>query len=145
MARNLFVDSDVIISSLLSPSGASYLLLHTDKLEIKLFISNISYLELEIVTERLHIEKQKLKLLIKERFTVVELRNSAQQLKETYGKYTNDPNDAHIVAGAEKTRADFLISYNIKHFKMERIKRDLDSIVTTPGNFLQYLRSIQKG
>lgn len=141
MALKVFVDSDVIISSLISSSGAAFLLLNqTDELE--LFVSNKSLQELEKVTERLQIDYARLTHLIRERFTVVQLDNSVKELKEKFAEFVLDINDAHIVAGAKKANAQFLISYNTKHFKAEKIKEDFNIIVTTPANLLQYLRSV---
>ncbi len=59
----IFVDSDVIISSLLSSSGAAYMLLNETK-ATRLYLSNFSIAELEPVTARLHIKPDKLSLLI---------------------------------------------------------------------------------
>lgn len=139
MSLKIFVDSDVVISSLISTFGAAYFLVNSENLT--LFISNLSFLELKIVTERLGIDRKKLNVLIK-RFNLVRLETTPERLKEKYKDYITDLNDAHIVAGAVKAKVKFLISYNIKHFKVDKIKRDLNIIVTTPAHLLQYLRSI---
>jgi len=137
----VFVDSDVIISSLLSSTGAAYLLLNqTDALS--LFISTISQKELEVVTERLQIDKKALDMLLNKRFSNIDLLN-AKEIKKKYAEYVLDSNDAHVVAGAEKTHARFLITYNTRHFKIDKIKEDLGVIVVNPATFLQYLRSLQ--
>ncbi len=54
-----------------------------------------------------------------------------------------DPNDAHILAGSKTAKAKFLVSYNIKHFMVDKIAEELKIVVLTPAKFLQYLRSIQ--
>ena len=136
----VFVDSDVIISSLISTSGAARFLLF-GKRKLSLFISNISKEELETVATNLKINQQKLKNLIKTKFKVVRLGKKPETLKQKYKEYTTDPNDAHIVVGAVKSKANFLISYNIRHFKIDKIKQDFKILVLTPANFLQYLRS----
>lgn len=136
----VFEDSDVIISSLLSSTGAAYLLLNqTDTLS--LFISTLSQKELERVSERLQIETIALQALLTKRFSRVELANTTE-LQHKYAEYVLDNNDAHIVAGAEKSHARFLITYNTKHFKIDKIKEDLRILVVTPATFLQYLRSL---
>lgn len=139
---NIFVDSDVIISSLLSQTGAAHLLLYQTNL--KLFISNLSYKELAIVTDELNISKDRFRSLVKNRLQNVKLNETSKELKTKYKQYTNDPNDTHIVAGSVKSEANFLISYNIRDFKVDRIKTDLGIICLTPGEFLQYLRSKPK-
>ncbi len=141
MALKVFVDSDVVISSLISTTGAAFLILNqTDDLE--LFISNISNLELEKVTERLGLDTDRLKALIKERFTVIHLEEAIEKIKTNFAEYTFDIDDTHIVAGAKVAGIQFLISYNTKHFKADKLKEDFNIILTTPSNLLQYLRSI---
>lgn len=148
MAFKVFVDSDVIISSLISSTGAAYLLLNkTDNLD--LLVSNISIQELEIVTQRLGLQKEKLKRLIDKTFTVIHLKKSAKELQTAFTDYVTDIHDAHIVAGAASDAAGakvgnskFLLSYNTKHFNAEKLKEDFNIILTTPASFLQYLRSI---
>lgn len=135
----VFVDSDVVISSLISRKGAAYLLLNTKHLEC--FVSNFSIKELEIVVDRLNLDRLQLKSLISTKFKQIKLQETTEKIKERFKDYVLDINDAHIIAGAQKSGARFLISYNIKDFKTEKIKRDLNIIVTTPANFIQYLRS----
>lgn len=137
----IFVDSDVIISSFLSQSGAAYFLLDTTSLQ--LFISSISKKELEIVVRRLSIKDEMLTTLIENNLEIVVLSESLPSIKESLGQYVLDENDAHILAGAKAAKAGFLITYNIKDFKIDKIKKDLNILTLTPGNFLQYLRSIQ--
>lgn len=140
MTIKVFVDSDVVISSLISKKGAAYLLLNSKNLEY--FVSNYSIKELKIVANRLDIDKVSLNNLIKNRFKRIEMIEPAEKLKDKFNDYVLDINDAHIIGGAHKARVKFLISYNIKDFKVDNIKKDFNIIVTTPANFLQYLRSL---
>lgn len=137
----VFVDSDVVISSLLSCSGAAYLLLDTQTLN--LYISLLSQNELEIVVKRLGIERDRLNELIQSKLHVIPLPQSLTNIKEFYKDYVLDMDDAHIVAGAKASEAKFLVTYNIKDFKAGKIKEDFNIIILTPGQFLQYLRSIK--
>lgn len=137
----IFVDSDVIISSFMSQSGAAYFLLSTTSLQ--LFVSSLSKKELETVVKRLGIKSNILATLIKNNLKVTMLLESLPQIKESFKQYVLDENDAHILAGAKAAKADFLITYNIKDFKINKIKKDLGILTLTPGNFLQYLRSIK--
>ena len=66
---------------------------------------------------------------------------SFTSLKKIYGGYVSDIKDIHIVAGAVISKADFLISYNLKHYHQDKIKQDFKIILLTPARFLQYLRS----
>lgn len=139
MPLKVFVDSDVVISALLSSTGAAYVLLNNSYSTC--FISNLSLAELKIVIKRLKIDSAKLDHLIKNQFQVIKLNKQLNQIKSEFGIYTLDPNDSHVIYGAQQAKATFLISYNLKHFKLDKIKQDFDIIATTPGNFLQYLRS----
>lgn len=138
--HRVFVDSDVVISSLLSNVGAAYFLLHWANLV--LFVSDVSFLELKVVAKRLGIENEKLTGLVSTRFTTVKLNKSLGEIKSHYKKHTHDENDAHIVAGAYTAKAKFLITYNIRDFKVDSIKQDFGIICMRPAQFLQYLRSL---
>lgn len=55
-------------------------------------------------------------------------------------KYVYDIDDSHIVMGAQKSNSKFLLTYNIKDYNIDLIKKDFDIIVFKPGIFIQYLR-----
>ncbi|HSH31589.1 MAG TPA: PIN domain-containing protein, partial [Candidatus Saccharimonadales bacterium] len=137
----LFVDSDVIISSLLSTSGAAFMLLNQID-TVELHLSNFSISELERVAQRLDIHSPKLNRLIDTRFTAIALSESSSVLRKQYAAYVLDANDAHIVAAAKQAQTAFLLSYNIRHFQADKLKQDFQIILMTPGTFLQYLRSL---
>src|SRR5579872_2023263 len=120
MPLKIFVDSDVVISSLFSSKGAAFLLIQQFE-DIKLFISNLSQKELEIVSTRLDISQGELKSLVEKRFNIVELRLTGDQAREKYKDYVSDIHDAHIVLGAKEAKVRFLITYNIKDYKLEKI------------------------
>ena len=105
-----FVDSDVIVSSLLSTKGASFFLFKRTK--IKFFISSLSIKGLEIVTKRLDIEKSKFGTLVGKRLKTVVLKETKQKIEKKYQPYVFDQNDAHIIAGAVASKVNFLLSYN---------------------------------
>lgn len=134
--KRVFVDSDVVISSLISAKGAAYLIIH--ETDLQLIVSNKSIEELEKVSGRLGLNKNKLKEVIK-KLKVVQLRETKDDLKN----YTPDPDDVHIIAGAKRAKARYILSYNIKHFRVDKIIQDLNIVVMTPARFLQYLRSLQ--
>ena len=127
----VFVDSDVIISSLISNSGAASELVNN--FEIIKIVSNFSIKELGIVKTRLKINKPLPELEV---LTITNIKK--------YSIHSSDVNDAHIVAGAHQAKVKFLITYNLKHYKIDKIKRDLNIIIMTPGMFLQYLRLSDK-
>lgn len=136
----IFVDSDVIISSLISSKGAAFYLLNQTKENF--YVSNHSIDELKIVVKRLNIEIKKLNALLTTKLKRVNTNKDLSQIKKQFTDYAADPNDCHIVSGAKDAEAKFLVTYNIKDFKPDKIKQDLNIIVTTPAKFLQYLRSL---
>ncbi len=141
MALKVFIDSDVVISSLISSEGAAYLLIN-NVLDLELYISNLSLKELEVVAERLKLEKNLLTELVSKRFQKVDLKDSNEKIKHLFDDYVLDIDDAHIAAGAKEGKVRFLISYNLRHYKLDKIKKDFGIIVLTPAQFLQYLRSL---
>jgi len=83
-----------------------------------------------------HLEK-----LIQQRFQIHKITTQLKEIKQKYDMYVLDRNDAHIVAGAHGAHTKYLISYNLKHFKKDKIKDKLDILIVSPALFLQYLRS----
>jgi len=134
----LFIDSDVIISALLSNKGASYLLFklaNTTRL-----ISNYSLKELSKVANRLNITQKKLNLTTN-KCSCITISENLEKIKLKYQKYVKDINDAHIINGAVNAKARYLITYNTKDYYSNLIKKDFNILILTPGMFLQYLRS----
>jgi putative PIN family toxin of toxin-antitoxin system len=137
----VFVDSDVIISSLISESGAAFTLIsHTEQVE--LYTSNHSVSELNKVVDRLHLQQEELHNIIKNRLISVRIDQTYKKVQIQFADYVRDFDDAHVVAGAREARVSFLVSYNVRHFNAEKIRQDLQIILLTPGLFLQYLRSL---
>lgn len=139
MSIRVFVDSDVIISSLISKTGAAYFLMQDTRIDR--FISDVSFAELMRVAGVLHLSLKDLQKLVQTRCNIVAIGESKNVLKRMT-EYTRDTNDAHIVLGAREAKAKFLVTYNMKHFRMEKIWEDLGIIVLPPAFLLQYLRSL---
>jgi predicted nucleic acid-binding protein len=137
----VFVDSDVIISSLISQSGAAFILLKQTE-NIELYLSNFSVIELERVFKRLHIDSAKLSNLVGGGIKHIEIDRAYKTLQKQFANCVLDSDDAHIVAGAIQAQATFLVSYNIRRFKAEELRQDFQLVLMTPGTFLQYLRSL---
>ncbi len=134
--NKIYVDSDVIISSFLSNKGAAYQLIN--KIDTPFPLSNYSKEEIIKVVEKLNIAEKKLEKFLKK----VKTFNLSPKMILKNEKYVNDPNDAHIISAADKTKARFLITYNKKDYKTIKIKNDLQIIVLSPGEYLQYLRNL---
>ncbi len=138
MGVKVFVDSDVIVSSVISDSGAAFDLLKNHP-EIDKLISNYSRQEIIRVADRLSLVKSVTKARFKS-CKQIDLDTSIEEIKKDYAKYVSDAKDAHIVAGAAAAEADFLVSYNLRHFRLNLIKEELNIVGLRPGGLLQFLR-----
>ncbi|GEM_PF-641236 len=134
----VFFDSDVIISSLISNKGAAYCLLGTTVIEP--IISDLQKTELTIVAKRLDLDLKTLKTLLEKKFRTVKTGIVKPEINQRFSKYVLDPNDAHIVAGIATSKPSFFVSYNSRHFITDKVKADLKAISLTPAQLLQYLR-----
>lgn len=138
--KKIFVDSDVVLSSLLSSKGAANFLL--TEVDLDLVISNVSLLEIERGIAKLSLDKKQLKSLVKNRLKFIELKESTNKIKESFKNYVFDEDDAHIVAGAQRAKVKVILSYNLKHFNRQKISEDFGITVLAPAQYLQYLRSL---
>lgn len=136
----VFLDSDVVISALLSTTGASFEILKNPK--IKRVISKTIKEELDEVTKRLDINFSDKDLF--RNIETLSLGLAKERLIKIYSSYVLDPEDAHVVAGANKAKSQFLLTHNTKHYLASKIRNDFGIIVMKPGIFLQYLRSQSK-
>ncbi len=131
-----FLDTDVIISSLLSQTGAANLLLKTP--QIRKIISNASKDEIVQVSQRLNISNIYTNSLFKSELSITSI---TKEDIAKYVTYVTDQNDAHIIAGAHVAKVVFLVTYNRKDFKVDKIKNELKIITLSPGEMLQFLRT----
>lgn len=139
MSPRVFIDTDVIISSSLSQKGAAYELL--DQFSIKPFISNFSIEEAYRTSKKIKINLRRLQKQLK-KCNEVSISQNISTIEKKYKSYVKDITDTHVVAGAVASKSRFITTYNLKDYKIEKIKRDLDIIVLTPGLVLQYIRSL---
>ena len=134
----VFLDTNVIISSLISKTGASYQIIRNN--DIKKIISQGVLEEVSIVTKRHDLDTKKIHGIVSQ-LNCASITISKNKITKTYSKYVSDEKDSHIIGATHKTETKFLITHNIKHFDSDKINSDLGVIVLKPGNFLQYLRS----
>lgn len=140
MSIRVFVDSDVVISSLISQKGAAYILMHD--IRINRFISDISFSELKRVTDVLQLSQNAMEKCVKTQCKIVIIADKKSTMLKRFAIYTSDTKDEHIVLGAKQANAKFLVTYNTKHFRTDKIREDLGIIVLTHAFLLQYLRSL---
>ncbi len=142
-AIKVFIDSDVVISSLLSSNGASHIIIQNNYNRLDSFVSNFSYEELNRTADKLGIDKNKLEKILKNKLKFVKIKLDKKEILNKYGNHAYDTGDAHIVAGAVKAKSKFLVTFNTKDYKIDKIYRDFGIRVIVPGELLQYLRSLQ--
>ena len=126
----IFLDSDVIISSLISNLGASYQLINN--VSSICFISDASYKELLSVVKKLDLKDNKLKNLVKEKLRIIKLQKDKKGAIKDYKNFVKDLNDTHIVAGAVESKVNFLITFNLRDFEINRIKEKYNIKIMTP-------------
>lgn len=102
----VFLDSDVLISALLSQTGASFEIIKNPK--ITKVISKTVEEEICEVASRLNISSP-VNTLLKET-EVVTLKLEKTRLSKLYVPYVLDMEDSHVVAGAQKAKVAFLLT-----------------------------------
>ncbi len=131
----LFLDSDVVLSALLSPRGAAQMLMH--QASVIRFTSDLAIVEQSNVIEKFGIDLQEYQNLKKLFFVTPVMKDDVKK----FTRAVFHPLDAHIVAGAVASKAKFLVTYSLKDYRAEVINKSWNIIVITPGFLLQYLRS----
>lgn len=133
----VFLDSDVIISALLSQKGASFEILQNS--QVTKFISEAIKLEVTAVAKRLNLQSFSQNIFTDMRMIKINL--DKERLVEAYFPFVIDVEDSHVIAKADKAQVNFLLTHNTKHYLTEKIKMSFQIITMKPGLFLQYLRS----
>ena len=139
MKPRVYLDSDVIISALISQTGAAFLIIRSPQL-IR-YHSSSQVQEISQVIKRLHLNPQNFSLISQQNLKLIKLPLTTPLSQ--YAPYTTDVFDRPIVAGAHKAKARFLVTYNRKHYSAEALKRDLGITLLSPGQLLQNLRNLK--
>ncbi|MEA5512342.1 putative toxin-antitoxin system toxin component, PIN family [Crocosphaera sp. UHCC 0190] len=137
----LVIDTNVILSGLLSRKGASYKLLRI--LNDKRWQINISTTLIFEYEQTLKRNSQKLGLTLQEiNYVINEICSLANHRKIFYlwRPMATDPDDDFLIDLAIESQADFIISYNKKDLKaIEKF----GILVLTPKQFLQLIGEIK--
>ncbi|MBD3280340.1 PIN domain-containing protein [Candidatus Dojkabacteria bacterium] len=132
--KNIFLDTDVLISSILSSRGASYWLIHKTE-NLNLYTNSETLEELNKVVTRNKLTADKIYL---EKLIV----NTDRTEYSDFQSLLNDRNDEHILRGAVNSNSEYLVTFNKKDYKIDLIRATFNIITLSPGEFLQYLRSL---
>lgn len=139
----VFLDTSVLIAAVLNEAGASRIVIELSKKDlIKIIITNTVIQE-----ARSNLLKKYGKHKVLDLYnTISALKNSIQLAPEASdeNKFVNiisDPKDYHILAGANKYRADYLLTFDRRHFFTAKIKNThLTFRIVLPGDFLKTYR-----
>lgn len=132
----VFIDSDVIVSALLSSKGASFNILNNTN--IVRIITTVIKEEVLEVASRLNLPAPNQTV---EKLQVMNITLDKARIVQQYFPYVLDQEDSHVIAGAKKAKVRFLLTHNLKHYKTDKINKDFDILIMKPGTFLQFLRN----
>lgn len=140
--RKIVLDSDVVITGLISPKGAGCFLLTSflPHRKIKILTSKKQIKEIKEVLKRPEFTwtvNEKLWENFNKQAVKIKL---PIKLSSKLTKCLLDPDDIHILASAVAGKAKFLLTYNLRHYHREEIKKELGISVVHPGSFLQFWR-----
>lgn len=132
----IFLDSSALISGLNSPTGAAGIILSVFQVgDFFIYISNQ-------VFEEVHRNIQIKFPLLKERFLAFLMAKpifvpnpSLKEIKKAESLIHSE--DAPILAAAIKSKPDFLITWDKKHFLKEKVISNVSFTICTPEEFLQ--------
>lgn len=132
----IFLDSSALISGLNSPTGSVGIILSAFLAEkFSIYISD------QVIEEVQHNIETKFPLLTKRFLSFLSThpkivpRPSIKEIKKAYDLIKTE--DAPILAAAIKTKPDFLITWDKKHFLKKDVLLGVSFIVSTPLEFLQ--------
>lgn len=139
----VFLDTSVLIAAVLNQQGASRVVIELGKKElIKVIIST------KVIQEaRDNLLKKYGKHEVLDLYnTISRLKNSVRSAptaksKNKFISIISDPKDCHILAGATKYQADYLLTFDRRHFFTAKIKNaQLSFEIMLPGDFLKMYR-----
>lgn len=143
-----FLDASVILSGLASGSGGSRALFEAAKTKkLKLLTTPLVVQEVAEHLDKIGVNQQDLEALFNKR-TISIIPNPTEEKINRFGGVTKDPDDAHVLAGAVVSGANFLISLDKAHIVTPRVKRALRPLlVFSPKEFWNWIRAhkLKKG
>ncbi len=132
--KKIYLDTDVLVASQMSNAGAAYWIInHVNNL--KIFSSSDTLKEFKKVCRRLNLKYPTEQI---QSLKVIKNSSSSKELD----KYLIDIGDLHILDAAIKSKSEYLLTFNLKDYEIDKIKTDFQILVIRPGEFLQYLRSL---
>ncbi len=141
----VFLDTSTVIAGLASSRGAAKEVLYLAEIRlIKIFISK------QVIVEADRNIKSKLPEMLNEFrgyikiLSLVLVDDPTIEKTNRYSSFMNR-NDAPILAAAISSGADYLVTWDRKHFIKKRSSLTVKIKIVTPGEFLQYFRKHIEG
>lgn len=137
----VFLDTSVLVSGILSHTGASSAILDLGEAEEIIIIVSRQVL---VEADRTFLAKfphliERYRNFIKNLGPLLADDPSVQMVKEAARAI--HPNDAPILAAAKHKRADYLVTLNTKHFMTPKAKAFYAAAIVTPAEFLGAFRA----
>lgn len=132
----IFLDSSALISGLNSPNGGSGIIISAflaGKISIIISGQIIDEVQKNISEKFPLLREPFLSFLVSQ--PIIAPPPSLQEVKRAYEIIQT--NDAPILAAAIKSRPDFLITLDAKHFFIDRVKEKVSFVICSPKDFLQ--------
>lgn len=133
----IFLDSSVIVTAVLSPIGGSFRLFQEAKLNrIEIYISHFIFDEVITTLQRKYPAKlSSFYELIREN-PINFVKDPSPKSIATLTNFIH-PDDAPILAAAIRSKPDFLITWDKKHFLKKEVISNVRFTICTPKEFLQ--------
>jgi len=138
----VFLDSSVLISGVISQTGASSAILDLGEAgEIVIVLSKGVLVETDRVFERKFPNLiGNFREFIKNLSPIIAEDPSPQEIREAQAVIEKD--DAPILAAAKKANIHFLVSLDTKHFHSHKVRHYFKAPIVTPAQFLTEFRNI---
>lgn len=142
----VYLDSSVILSGLASPEGGSGAVLKAAKLKkLKLVTTDSVLEEVGEHLQKLKIDPKSLSDLLSKKIILLKRKPPKASIKK-FVDVVIDPDDAHVVAGAAFSGANYFLSLEKKHILTINVKRILKPmrVVSSKGFWKELRRSGRK-
>ncbi len=117
----IFLDASVIIAAILSPGGGSAKVIKLSQLGTWSQITSQTVIdEVKGHTQKINKTKDEINQFITENNILVRKRVTISETKSLRGLI--EPTDAHLIAGANLTQCEYLVTLDKKHLLKEDIK-----------------------
>lgn len=133
----IFLDASVIIAAMLSPTGGSAKVIKLGRLNSwAQIVSQTVIDEVKDHSEKIGKSSEEINQFIKDNHILVRKRITTSETESLTGLI--DKTDMHLIAGANLTDCDYLITLDKKHLLKETIKDTFKPLkIVNPEEFLQ--------